>query len=131
MTAEEEGREKEEDEDQDELAMPRNNILLQRLPSPKCVQLPNGRVFYARYQKVSRHVLNPTRVKIARTYVRKIGLRRQRIRRIGQRNQRRRRQQVGRGLDIATAFDLGKKAAGSRLGKRLINDTIDYIPTAY
>ena len=62
-----------EDQDQGELAVPRNNILLQRLPEPKHVQLPNGRLFYARYQKVDRQMLNPTHVKIARTYVRKTG----------------------------------------------------------
>ena len=107
---EEEAREKEEDEDQDQLAMPRNNILLRKLPVPKYVQLPNGRVFLARYQNVGRDVLNPTRVRIARTYVRKIGLRRQR--QIGPRDQHGRKQQVGGGLDIAMIFDFGKKAAG-------------------
>ena len=30
--------------------MPRNNILLQGLPAPKQVQLPNGQVFLAKYQ---------------------------------------------------------------------------------
>ena len=30
--------------------MPRNNILLQGLPAPKQVQLPNGQVFFAKYQ---------------------------------------------------------------------------------
>ena len=93
--------------------MPRNNILLQRLPAPKRFKLPNSRVFYTRYQKVGTHVLNPTRAKIARTYPRKIGPRRQKIRRIGPRNQRRRRQQAGRGLDVAMAFNLDKKAVGS------------------
>ena len=70
------------------------------------------------------------RVKIRRTYVRKIGSRQQRIRRIGPRNQRRRRQQIGKGLDLFTVLDLGRRTAGSRLGKTMINDVIDYIPTA-
>ena len=65
------------------------------------------------------------------TYVRKIGLRQQRIRKIGPRNKRRRRQQVGAGLKIATAIDLGKKVAGSKLCKMMINDAISYIPMAY
>ena len=75
------------------LAMPRNNISLRRLPPPKRVQLPNGRgcVFFAKYQKVGRHALTPTRVRIVRTYVRKIGPRRQRIRRIDPRKRRRKR----------------------------------------
>ena len=110
--------------------MPRNNILLQRLPAPKRVQLPNGRVFFAKYQRVGRDRL-PERVRIRRTYVIKIGPRRQRVRKIGPRNQRRRRQQVGRVLDHSTAIDLARRAAGSRLGKMMINDAIDYIPTAY
>ena len=109
--------------------MPRNNILLQRLPQPRRVQLPNGRVFFAKYQRVGRHVLNPTPVKINRTYVRKFGPRRQRIRitaRI-----RRRRQQVGTGIDLSTTIDLGKKAAGSSVGQMLIKDAINALPTAY
>ena len=72
-----------------------------------------------------------TRVRIAKTYARKIGSRRQRIRRIGPRNRQRRRQQAGAGLDLSTAIDLDRKAVGSKLGKMMINDAIDYIPTAY
>ena len=72
----------------------------------------------------------PECVRIRRTYVRKIGPRRQRIRRIGPRNQHRKRQHVGRALDLPTAIDLGRRAAGPRLGKMMINDAIDYHPTA-
>ena len=39
-----------------------------------------------------------------------------------------RRQQAGAGLDLSTTIDLGRKAAGSKLGKMMIND---YIPIAY
>ena len=70
-------------------------------------------------------------VGIAKTYVRKIGSRRQRIRRIGPRNRQRRRQQAGAGLDLSTAIDLDRKVAGFKLGKMMINDAIDYIPTTY
>lgn len=56
--------------------MPRNNILIRRLAAPKRMQLPNGRMFYAKYQRVAGNVL-PKRVKIKRTYIRKIGLQRQ------------------------------------------------------
>ena len=66
-----------------------------------------------------------------RTYVQKIGLRQERVRRIGPRNRRRRRQQAAAGLDLSTAIDLGRKTAGSKLGKMMINDAIDYIPAAY
>ena len=34
--------------------MVRDNILLRRLPVPKKVQLPNGRVCFAKYESVSR-----------------------------------------------------------------------------
>lgn len=47
------------------------------------------------------------------------------------RNKRRRRHQAGRGLDLSAAKDLGRRAAGSKLGKMMINDPIGYIPTAY
>ena len=97
--------------------MPRNKILLRRLPTPKRAQLPNGRVYFAKYQRVGRHALTPTRIRISRTYVRKIRPRQQRIRKIGPRNKRRRRQQAGAGLDLSTATNLGRKAAGSKLGK--------------
>ena len=66
------GRQEEEDEDRGKLAMLRNNILLQRLPVPKSIQLPSSRIVHARCQKVGRHALNPTRVRTTRTYVRKI-----------------------------------------------------------
>ena len=111
--------------------MPRNNILLRRLPAPKRVQLPNGCVFFAKYQRVSRHALTMTHVRIVRTYVRKIRLRRQRIRKIGPRNRQRRRQRAVAGLDLSMAIDLARKVAGSKLSKMMINDAIDYIPTAY
>ena len=111
--------------------MPRNNILLQRLPQPRRVQLPNVRVFFAKYQRVGRHVLNPTGVRINRPYVRKIGPRRQRTRRYGPRNKRRRRQQAGAGIDLSRAIDLGKKAASSSVGQMIIKDAINAFPTAY
>ena len=71
---------------------------------------------------------HPTRVRIARTYVKKIGPRWQRIRIISHRIRHTRRQQAGAGLDLSSAIGLGRKAAGSKLGKMMIND---YIPMAY
>ena len=100
--------------------MPRNNILMRRLAALKRMQLPNGRVFYAKYQRVAGNVL-PERVKFKRTYIRKIGLQRQR----------RRKNQAGCGMTIqdliSTAIGLGKKVAKSNLGKMTIQDTIDYV----
>ena len=49
--------------------MSRNNILLRRLPAPKWVQLPHDHVFFEKYQRVDTHVLAPTQVRTARTYV--------------------------------------------------------------
>ena len=69
--------------------VPRNNILLRRLPAPKRLQLPNGCVFFAKYQRVNRHAPAPFQVRIARTYVQKIGSRQQRIGRTGPKNRRR------------------------------------------
>ena len=83
-----------------------------------------------KYQRVGRNRL-PERVRIRKTYLRIIGPRRHKIRRIGPRNQHRKRQQVGGGLDLSTAIDLVRKAAGSRLSKMMINDAIDYISTVY
>ena len=58
--------------------MPRNNILPQRLATLKGAQLPNSRVFFAKYKRVNNHALAPTRVRINRTYVSKVGRRRER-----------------------------------------------------
>ena len=76
-------------------------------------------------------MVNPTRVRIARINFRKIEPRRQRAHRIGPGNQRRRRQRASRSLDISTAIDLVRRETGSKLGKMIINDAIDYIPTDY
>ena len=43
-------------------SMPWNKILLRRLANPKCMQLPNGRLFFVKYERVHRHALAPTRV---------------------------------------------------------------------
>ena len=102
----------EEDEGQISLTMPRNQILLQRLPTPERVQLPNGGESFAKYQRVGRHALTPTRVRISRTYIRNIRPRQQRIRKIGPRNKQRRRQQTGAGLDLSTVIAWVEKLQG-------------------
>ena len=71
-----------------DIDMPKNNILLRRLPNPRRVQLPNDCVFFAKYERVNRHALAPTHVRIAGTHVQKIRPRRQRIRRFVPRNKR-------------------------------------------
>ena len=37
----------------------KNNYVMRRLDTPKKVTLPNGRTFYAKYQRVSRSRLPP------------------------------------------------------------------------
>ena len=39
--------------------------------------------------------------------------------------------QASAGHDLSTTIDLGRKAVWSKLGKMIINDAIDYIPTTY
>lgn len=106
--------------------MPRNNILLRRLPVLKKATLPNGRTFYAKYVRLSTGNLPPN-VRIARTYVQKIGPKRQR----------KHRAQRGKGLLIppqavlSVALDMGKRAGNNELGQMIIKNAIDFIPTAY
>ena len=93
--------------------MPGNNILHQWLAQPQQVQLPNGRAFLAKYQHVGRHVLNPTCVWINQTYVWKTGPKK-----------------AGTYIDLLTGIDIAKKAASSSVGKMIIKDAINTLPTA-
>ena len=121
---EEKGEEEEEDTKK---MLPRNNVLLRTLLQPKLVRLPNGPRFYTRYQRVGRHTLYPTKVRIQRTYVRKIRLRQQRRRRSGA--------QTGSGYlhanTVMRGINLAKPGANSDLGKMVIKDTMDLVPSAY
>ena len=109
--------------------MSRNNILLQKLPESKLVKLPNGRTFYARYQRVNRETLYPTKVRIRRTYVRKVGPRRQRKQRANKR------QQTGSGYldanNLMRGVNLTKRGANTELGKTIIDDALSLLPKAY
>ena len=67
-SSEEEKGDRKEEEGWQDLTMPRNNILLQRLPAPKRVQLPNGKVFFAKNQRTGRDRL-PESVRIGRNYL--------------------------------------------------------------
>ena len=62
-----------DDDSNDGEDMVRDKILLQRCINPKRVNLPNGRTFYTRYERVSRKKL-PANVTIKKS--RTIGLRR-------------------------------------------------------
>ena len=100
----------------------RNNILLQKSPQPNLVNLPNGRTFYARYQRVNRDTLYPTKVRIRRTYVQKIGPRRQRKRRRGQ---------TGSGYvdsdKLMCRLNLAKRDANMELGKTIIDEAVSLL----
>ena len=109
----------------------RTNNLLQRLHNLRGVQPPNGHVLFVKDERVHRHSIVPNQVRIARKNAQKIGPSRKRIERLGLRNERKWRQQPGAGLNIATAIDIAKRAAGSKLAKMIIIYVIDYIPTAY
>ena len=67
------------------MSIHRNNVLLQKIPQPKLVKLPNGRTFYARYQRINRQTLYLNKVRIKRTYAEKIGTRRQKKKKNGKR----------------------------------------------
>lgn len=112
-------------EKQEGLDMPRDNILLRKLPTPKRVQLPNVRVFYAKYVTVGRANLPPN-VWVRRRYVRKTGPKRQRKRCLNQ---------VGSSLlskaILKTAYNIEKKASGFNFGKTLMKEGIDCPPTMY
>lgn len=94
----------------------RTNILLRTFP--ESVELHDGRIFYAKYERIKIANLPPN-VTVRRTYNRTIGPRRQR----------RPRQ---RGCRIKTvlkkAFNLGKRATISSLGKMLIQEGLEYTP---
>ena len=107
--------------------MPRNNILPRRLVTSRHVQLPNGGVVFTKYERVNRHAIAPTIVRINRTYIRKIRPRQQRKITIDPRNRRKRRGHAGAGLDLATAIGLGRRPAA----KTMISDATDYFLTAY
>ena len=102
----------------------RNNVLLRKPPQLKLVKLPNGRTFYAGYQRVNRQILYQTKVRIKRTYVRKTGPKRQK----------KRRAQTGSGyLDaiLMRGINLAERGANTELGKTIIDDAVGLLPKAY
>ena len=106
----------------------RNNILLQRLAQPTRITLPNGRTFFARYERVNRATLYPTNIRIKKTYTQKIGPRRQRKPRKNQ-------QQEGSGYidsqSIIRGINLGKRAANTEVGRMIVDGVVGLIPRGY
>ena len=110
------------------ITVSQNNILLRKLAQLKQVRLRNGRTFYTRYERVNRGAPYPTKVRIRRTYIRKIGPTRQR-------QHRQRQQQQGSGYvnsqNLMKGISLGKKAADSEVGCMVKDNAISLLPRAY
>ena len=128
--------EEEEEEEDKKRKMVKRHIILRKRATPKTVNLPNGRSFVSKWERISRKQL-PINIRINR--VRTIGARRNNrqicfnLAREGFRKikQKRKAQQSGKGLGsnlIKAGFDPGSKALGSEIGKKLINKGIDSIP---
>ena len=99
---------------------PRDNIVLIKRENPKRVQLPNGRVFYAKYKRVGRAAL-PGNVRIRRKY-------KQRAAPGG----RRRRVQGGRGFKsfFKKAYKFGKKALNNKTVRSIGRKILQNVPDA-
>ena len=133
--------------------MVKKHIILRKRANPKVVNLPNGRSFVSKWERISRKQL-PINIKVTRN--RTIGPRRNnRIIYLNQaapafrKIKRRRRQEIinrlnpiydrvnsqtGSGLGsnlVKAGFDLGSKALSSEFGKKLINKGIDNIPNIF
>ena len=98
----------------------RDNIVLIKRQNPKRVQLPNGRVFYAKYKRVGRDAL-PGNVRIRRTYKK---------RNRGGRG--RRRVQGGRGFKsfFKKAYKFGKKALNNKTVRSIGREILQNVPDA-
>ena len=132
--------------------MVKKHIILRKRPTPVRINLPNGRSFMSRWERISRKQL-PINIRV--TQNRTIGLRinnreiylnqaapalkkirgkrkRNVITRLGPVYDRV--QQIGNGIasNLAKAsLELGSKALGSEFGKKLINKGIDNIPNIF
>ena len=122
--------------------MVNQTVILRKRAAPKIVNLPNGRSFTSKWERISRKNLPINiRVKIQRTIrTRKnnrmiyLNLAAPTFRKIKARRKKRLQQQVGKGLAsnlIKSGFDLDSKAIGSEFGKKLINKGIDNIPSIF
>ena len=92
--------------------MIKKHIILRKRANPKVVNLPNGRSFVSKWERISRKQL-PINIKV---YDRVVN------------------DQTGSGLGsnlVKAGFDLGAKALGSEFGKKLINKGIDNIPNLF
>ena len=122
--------------------MVKRHIILRKRANPKTVNLPNGRSFVSKWERISRKQL-PINIRVNR--VRTIGprrnnhwiyfnLAREGFRKIKQKRKAAARQQSGKGLgsDFAKmGLNLGSKVLGSDIRKKLIYKGIDSIPNIF
>ena len=132
--------------------MVKQRVILRKRAAPKIVNLPNGRSFMSKWERISRKQL-PINIKVNRQ--RTIGPRRNNrmiylnqaapaLKRIKKRRKKEiinslgpvydRVNQSGQGLGsslVKTGFDLGSRALRSEFGKKLINKAIDNIPSIF
>ena len=102
---------------------PRNNIVMIKREHPKRIELPNGRVFYAKYKRVDRDALPPN-IRIMRRYKKRAAPKgKRRRRRVGQR---------GRGFKsfLKKATNFGKKAFKNKMVRGITRQLIENAPDA-
>ena len=102
---------------------PRNNIVMIKRQKPKRVELPDGRVFYAKYKRVDKDALPPN-VQIMRRYKRRATPKGKR--------RRRRNSQRGRGFKsfMKKAVNFGKKAFKNKTVRKITKQLIQNAPDA-
>ena len=120
--------------------MVKKHIILRKSRAPVTVRLPNGRSFISRWERINRKQL-PINIKVSRN--RTIGPRRN-VRRKKKQEQNRVARvnqlypdmlpQIGSGIGqnlLKAGINLGSKAIGSDIGKKIINKGIDNIPNIF
>ena len=102
---------------------PRNNIVMIKRQKPKRVELPDGRVFYAKYKRVDKDALPPN-IQIMRRYKRRAAPKGKR--------RRRRNLQRGRGFKsfMKKAVNFGKKAFKNKTVRKITKQLIQNAPDA-
>ena len=120
--------------------MVKKHIILRKRRAPVTVRLPNGRSFISRWERINRKQL-PINIKVSRN--RTIGPRRN-VRKKKKQEQNRVARvnqlypdmlpQIGSGIGqnlLKAGINLGSKAIGSDIGKKIINKGIDNIPNIF
>ena len=122
--------------------MVKQTIILRKRAAPKVVNLPNGRSFTSKWERISRKRL-PININLKKQ--RTIGPRRNNrmiylnlaapaFKKIKARRKMERMNQSGKGFASSlakTGLELGAKALGSEFGKKIISKAIDNIPSIF